>query len=108
MGLTREFITEVTDCPVCGQPKGTSCSEKDGTFRQRNHFERMHKAQMENLDVANSWKTDYMPSWKVVKEHSSCPECSAEKGEPCIGVEGIHRARREMFLVLKTIKHMGQ
>jgi hypothetical protein len=56
MGLSREFITAVAECPVCGQPKGVSCTEKDGTDRHKNHFERMHKAQIEYPEIANAWK----------------------------------------------------
>lgn len=95
MGLSREFITEATDCPRCGTVAGVPCRSNG-----RNHFERMHKAQVENPEEAGDYKPKKSfeaDTSRQIIEKVNCEPCGAGAGSPCVSgsspIKGYHLPR---------------
>jgi hypothetical protein len=102
MGLTREFIREMVDCPECGAAKGQPCRANG-----RNHFDRMHKAQLAYPEEAGDYKPkgsfdgarmDELKQGRLTILDVGCPVCKQGVGIPCVtykneNMQGFHLPR---------------
>ncbi len=102
MGLTRDFIWKAVDCPKCDATVGTPCRANS-----RNHFERMHKAQIEYPEEAGDYKPKSSFDNSRIEELKQgsaaitsvpCPVCNSGPGDSCVthkgeSMKGYHLSR---------------